>query len=98
MDTEDLIAAQIGYYRARAAEYDGELQRVAEHDLRPDSLERWGNDIASLEAWLAADPPRGHVLEIAAGSDNWTGRLQSSADGVTAVDASPEMLALLEDS
>ena len=95
MDTDDLIASQIAYYRARAAEYDNWLEDRDESDISAEFLERWEADDVAARAWLAADPPRGHVLEIAAGSGSWTGELLRTADRVTAVDAAPEMLALL---
>lgn len=92
MDTDELIAAQIAYYRARAVQYDDE-PRHANNDLRwPEYLEHLQTDVAELDAWLAADPPTGHVLEIAAGSGNRTDWLLRSADRVTAIDAAPEML------
>ena len=38
--------------------------------------------------------PRGKVLELAAGTGQWTGLLAEYASELTAVDASPEMLRL----
>lgn len=93
VDTDKLIQAQIAYYRARAREYDGEVSRAIEE--LPGYLERFVAEKAELEAWLFADPPTGHVLEIAAGSGNRTTQMLRSADRVTALDAAPEMLELL---
>jgi demethylmenaquinone methyltransferase/2-methoxy-6-polyprenyl-1,4-benzoquinol methylase len=93
MDTEELIAAQIAYYRARAVQYDRELKLAAVESSS--FMKRFERDVAELEGWLAADPPTGHVLEIAAGSGNRTAQLLRWADRVTAVDAAPEMLELL---
>lgn len=93
MDTDELVAAQIAYYRARAQEYDGEVTRAFE--ALPGYLERFVAEKAELEAWLEADPPTGHVLEIAAGSGNRTSQIVGFADRMTALDASPEMLDLL---
>ncbi|NND03410.1 MAG: methyltransferase domain-containing protein [Acidimicrobiia bacterium] len=93
MDTNELIAKQIEYYRARAQEYDGEVIRAIE--ALPGYLKRFVVEKAELEAWLDADPPTGHVLEIAAGSGNRTSQIVGFADRVTALDASPEMLDLL---
>ena len=90
MDIEELIAAQIEYYRARAAEYDGEVTRAAE--LTPGYLEAFQSEKAHIESWIDGNPPTGHVLEIAAGTGNRTGQLLRSADRVTALDAAPEML------
>ncbi len=50
--------------------------------------------MAEAEAWLDGFGPTGDVLEIAAGTGNWTQRLLRHADRVTAVDASPETLAI----
>jgi demethylmenaquinone methyltransferase/2-methoxy-6-polyprenyl-1,4-benzoquinol methylase len=93
LNTEDLIAAQIDYYRARAASYDQEVERATE--LAPGYADAFRHEAAAIASWLAADPPRGHVLEIAAGSGNRTTGLLRSAERVTALDAAPEMLALL---
>ena len=49
---------------------------------------------AEVEALLAAFRPTGDVLELACGPGSWTGELLAHADTLTAVDASPEMLAL----
>lgn len=95
MDTQELIASQISYYRARAGEYDDWFERRQEFHFSDEFVERWHADVSALRAWLVTDPPTGHVLEIAAGSGNWTGELLKTADRVTAVDSSPEMLALL---
>ena len=47
-----------------------------------------------LEAALDAFRPAGDVLELACGPGTWTAQLLRHADSVTAVDASPEMLAI----
>lgn len=84
MDRE-LLDDQVAYYRARAPEYDvtsspeGDPYAAA---FRP-ALE-------ALEAFHA----RGRVLEIAAGTGQWTGRLADRADELLVTDASPEMLEL----
>lgn len=95
VDADELIAAQIAYYRARATQYDDEPRHSDNDERRPEYLERLRGDVARLDAWLEADPPTGHVLELAAGSGNRTGLLLPAADRVTAVDAAPEMLDLL---
>jgi SAM-dependent methyltransferase len=78
-----LLAEQVAYYRARAPEY---LQGA---------LHAPGGD--ELEAALDACAPCGDVLELACGPGPWTSRLLRSAASVTAVDASPEMLALVRE-
>ena len=75
-----LLAEQVAYYRARAPEYlDGALHAPGGDELK-----------AALDAFA----PRGEVLELACGPGSWTPRLLHYAASVTAVDASPEMLAL----
>ncbi|MER6990665.1 class I SAM-dependent methyltransferase [Saccharopolyspora hirsuta] len=78
--TEQLLAEQIGHYRAVAAEYD-------DHTL-PYS----GG--AELVAAIEEFQPSGSVLELACGPGTWTPRLLRRATDVTAVDSSPEMLAI----
>jgi SAM-dependent methyltransferase len=75
-----LLSEQVAYYRARASEYlDGALHAPGGEEL---------------EAALDAFAPDGDVLELACGPGPWTPRLLTSATSVTAVDVSPEMLAL----
>ena len=84
---DGLLAEQIAYYRARAAEY---LQSTAD-GLPADALA-----VAQRELPAALDRfrPAGEVLELACGPGTWTAELLRHASSVTALDASPEMLAL----
>jgi SAM-dependent methyltransferase len=86
-DLEALLAEQIAYYRVLAPKYTetgipklppGELQAAADQ-----MIER-----------LDAFRPSGQVLELACGPGSWTPELLRHADRLTAVDASPEMLAI----
>jgi SAM-dependent methyltransferase len=86
MDTESgaelgrLLGEQLAYYRA----------------LAPDYLDQ-GLDLPGIgELFQALDAfqPAGSVLELACGPGVWTGELLRYATDVTAVDGSPEMLAL----
>jgi demethylmenaquinone methyltransferase/2-methoxy-6-polyprenyl-1,4-benzoquinol methylase len=77
---DELLAEQVGYYRAVAPEYFDHAIAAA------------GGDEAT--AAVDAFRPAGDVLELACGPGTWTPRLLRHADTVTAVDASPEMLAL----
>ena len=76
-----LLAEQVAYYRARAPEYDATTPV---------------DDAARAELLLALDEfrPRGRVLELACGTGQWTAALARHATELTAVDASPEMLAI----
>jgi SAM-dependent methyltransferase len=74
-----LLDEQAAYYRAIAAEYGHYLDLPGGEELT-----------AALEAFR----PAGSVLELACGPGVWTGQLLRHAANVTAVDASPEMLAI----
>jgi demethylmenaquinone methyltransferase/2-methoxy-6-polyprenyl-1,4-benzoquinol methylase len=85
MDTESgreldcLLREQVAYYRALSADY---LEQ---------GLDFPGGD--ELAEALDAFRPTGSVLELACGPGVWTAQLLRYATDVTAVDASPEMLA-----
>jgi SAM-dependent methyltransferase len=91
---ERLLSEQRRYDSARAPEYDDWWFRRAHYTLDATSAERWFADVAELEAELERFAPRGDVLELAAGTGNWTPHLLRYADRVTAVDAVPEVLEL----
>ncbi len=81
----ELLDEQIAYYRARAAEYDAT-------SAPPDGP--FAADANRIRDTLRAFAPRGRVLEIAAGTGQWTGLLAEFADDLVVTDASPEMLEL----
>jgi len=89
---ERLLAEQRRYYGARAPEYDDWWFRRGRYSLDAEAAQAWFADVAELEAELQQVEPRGDVLELAAGTGNWTGQLLRYADRVTAVDAVPEAL------
>jgi len=74
-----LLGEQVTYYRVLAPDY---LDQSLELPLGAltDALDEFG--------------PAGSVLELACGPGVWTGQLLRHASDVTAVDASPEMLAI----
>lgn len=79
-ESRDILEEQVSYYRALAPDYlDQGLDLPGGEEL-----------VAALEAFR----PTGSVLELACGPGVWTGQLLRFADELTAVDASPEMLAL----
>jgi SAM-dependent methyltransferase len=75
-----LLDEQRAYYRALAADYLDQ------------GLDLPGGD--EVTEALDAFQPHGSVLELACGPGVWTGQLLRYATDVTAVDASPEMLAI----
>jgi SAM-dependent methyltransferase len=84
-DDRGLLNEQIAYYRARAAEYD--RTSTVEGDPFAEHSER-------IRAELRALGPFGRVLELAAGTGQWTPELADLAEQLVVTDASPEMLAL----
>jgi SAM-dependent methyltransferase len=94
LSTSFLLAEQVAYYRARAPEYDAWWLREGHFDLGEVFNEAWQREVERLYAALEAFGPTGDVLEMAAGTGVWTERLSRYAESVTALDASPETLAI----
>ena len=94
MDTDELLAEQVSYYRARAAEYDDWWFRRGRYDNGPEWNARWFAEVAEVEGALDRFDARGDVLELACGTGLWTRHLASTAGRLTAVDASPEVIEL----
>ena len=91
---EQQLRDQIAYYRARASEYDQWFLRQGRYD-RGEALNRaWFDEVGRLAEVLDQFAPRGDVLELACGTGWWTERLAGYAGTLTAVDASPEVLAI----
>ena len=78
-ELRQLLDEQIAYYRARGPEYLNEVL-----DVLPSEIKSAVDEFA----------PGGDVLELACGPGTWTPQLLRNAATVTAVDASPEMLAI----
>jgi ubiquinone/menaquinone biosynthesis C-methylase UbiE len=88
------VQQTIAYYRARAAEYDEWFYRKGRYDRGAANNKQWFQEVAQITKALADYELNGHLLEIACGTGLWTERLVTSAASVTAVDASPEVLAI----
>jgi SAM-dependent methyltransferase len=91
---DELLAEQMAYYRARAPEYDEWFLRQGRYDLGEEHRRRWTGEVAMVEEALGRAEPAGDVLELACGTGLWTRHLVGRAARVTAVDASPEVIAL----
>ncbi len=95
---DDLLAEQLAYYRARAAEYDDWFFRRGRYDRGAAATASWFEEAGRVRDWLRALPLRGaDVLELASGTGIWTEELVAQGARVTAVDAAPEMLAALRE-
>jgi demethylmenaquinone methyltransferase/2-methoxy-6-polyprenyl-1,4-benzoquinol methylase len=92
-----LLDDQIAYYRARAPEYDAWWFRTGRFDRGAANNAAWHADVARVERafteMLAEERPA-TVLELACGTGLFTRHLAPRAAHVTAVDASPEVIAI----
>src|SRR5580693_304367 len=88
------LRQQLDYYRARAGEYDQWWLRQGRYDRGAALNAQWFADVALVSSALGAFRPAGRVLELACGTGIWTEQLLPFASQLTAVDGSPEMLAI----
>jgi demethylmenaquinone methyltransferase/2-methoxy-6-polyprenyl-1,4-benzoquinol methylase len=97
MSDGGILQDQIDYYRARAGEYDDWWFRTGRYDRGPEFNARWREEVdaveAALDTWLAARRPQ-TLLELACGTGLFTRRLAPRVQHLTAVDASPEVVAI----
>lgn len=91
---DDIVDSQIGYYRARAAEYDEWWFRTNRYDQGAAKNAVWFGEVAEIEAVLAKAPVRGNALEIACGTGLWTQYLAPRVDRLLALDAADEPMAI----
>src|SRR4051812_13206633 len=94
MAEETILAEQLEYYRARAAEYDEWFFRQGRYNRGPAHRHEWLAEVAIAEASLNEWLPPGEVLELACGTGLWTRHLATRCQRVVAVDASPEVIAM----
>ena len=80
----DILREQLAYYRARAHEYDESIEQA----------EEFKGAFALARKLLLGSGPFEQVLELACGTGIWTQVLLQISGHVTALDASPEMLAI----
>lgn len=87
-----VLEDQKRYYESRAAEYDEWFYRKERYDRGPEVNALWHSDAALVADALAAFSMTGDILEFAPGTGIWTQRLLDTADSITAVDASQQMI------
>lgn len=85
---------QIEYYRARAPEYDEWFYRTGRYDRGPAHTQQWQREVEIVRRQLHSGARCGHILELAPGTGIWTQELAQLGERVTALDASPEMIAI----
>ncbi len=90
----DLLQKQIEYYRARAQEYDEWFYRQGYYDWGPAFKRRWEQEVQIVREQLHRSVGGAHILEMASGTGIWTQELVKIGGQVTALDASPEMIAI----
>jgi SAM-dependent methyltransferase len=90
----DILQEQVQYYRERASEYDEWFFRQGRYDRGENHRQKWFSEVAEVEEVLRAATPSGDILELACGTGLWTQHLVPFATHLTAVDASPEAIAL----
>ena len=90
----DLLQKQIEYYRARAQEYDEWFYRQGYYDWGPAFKQRWEQEVQIVREQLHRSVGGAHILEMASGTGIWTQELVKIGGQVTALDASPEMIAI----
>jgi SAM-dependent methyltransferase len=88
---------QIDYYRARAGEYDEWFYRRGRYDRGEELTRRWFAEAEVVRRSLLQLGPVASALELACGTGIWTLELVKIAQHVTAVDASPEVIAIARD-
>ena len=90
---DNVLKEQLAYYKARAGEYDESLQGIFPYDepsLDPQANQEWLQIVRALHALGPVD----EVLELACGTGIWTQELISIGRSITAIDGSPEMIAI----
>jgi SAM-dependent methyltransferase len=88
------LRQQLDYYRARASEYDQWWLRQGRYDRGAALNAQWLADASVVSSALSSFRPTGRVLELACGTGIWTEQLLPFTSDLTALDGSPEMLAI----
>lgn len=91
---DDILNEQLSYYNERAGEYDRSIQGLGKTGAAPPEYEEanqeWLRIVNALHVLGAVDK----VLELACGTGVWTQELMRISRSLTAMDGSPEMIAI----
>ena len=90
---DDILNDQLTYYRARASEYDESLQGRRRF-LGDEASTTIQQELARVRQALHDLGRFDEVLELACGTGTWTRELLRVGTRITALDGSPEMLAI----
>jgi ubiquinone/menaquinone biosynthesis C-methylase UbiE len=92
--TDDILQQQIDYYRARSGEYDEWFYRVGRYDHGEVLNQQWFDEAKQVMETLHQIGKVDEALEMACGTGIWTEQLLKLARHITALDASPEVMAI----
>ncbi len=91
---KDFLQHQIDYYSARAPEYDDWFYRRGRYDHGAAHKKQWQQEVRQVREQLHSGGRQRQILELAPGTGIWTAELIKMGERVTALDASPAMLAI----
>jgi SAM-dependent methyltransferase len=89
---DDVRTDQIAYYRTRAPWYDDVYTCTGDYDSGPIRNAEWLDDLAHIEAALAAAPLRGECVELGAGTGYWSERIINQVERIWLLDAVDDVL------
>jgi demethylmenaquinone methyltransferase/2-methoxy-6-polyprenyl-1,4-benzoquinol methylase len=90
---DHVLREQLEYYQARAGEYDESLRGIGPGEPNPEqdqANEEWLHIVSTLRPLSPVE----EVLELACGTGIWTQELVKLGRSITALDGSPEMIAI----
>jgi len=91
---DNLLQQQIDYYRARAGEYDEWFYRLGRYDHGDALNQQWFDEAKQVMESLHQISMVDNALELACGTGIWTEQLLKISKHITALDASPEVMAI----
>ncbi len=91
---DNALQQQIDYYRARAGEYDEWFYRMGRYDHGKALNQQWFDEAKQVMEMLHQIAMVDEALELACGTGIWTEQLLKIARHITALDASPEVIAI----